>query len=310
METLPQSPFLRLPLEIRLTIYEYLLLPSAIPSSNHSSSVTNLLPDYHTYYSADTNSDPYTLTVRTIDPYLGAHSSRSWRRRSTYHVRTGPFLTSSTPTTYRILLSPYTSHLRHTIPSLLPLCRQIHAEAARVLYSTYTISLAANVEAGIPFLQDLTPVARASIRRLQITKKAGPYTKEFDRAEWGALCAYLARQSAWGRGEQEEEGMGMGMALRTLHLGVIAGKPGEDGWDGVQPITQREFEVLGGLQRWAGQSAGVELEWVEQVMQIKGLREVCVSAFVEPCPVPRSERMRFWVQFSASVEAGLDGEVV
>jgi hypothetical protein len=90
---LPQSPFLRLPLEIRLIIYEYLLLPSAIPSATYSSSVTNLLPDYHTYYSADTNSNPYTLAVRTIDPNLGNQGGkRTWRRRSTYYVRTGEFL--------------------------------------------------------------------------------------------------------------------------------------------------------------------------------------------------------------------------
>lgn len=84
-----QSPLLRLPLEIRLIIYEYLLFPSALPSTSYSTSVANLLSDYHTYHSGDTNDSPFTLSVRTIDPYLGAHSSRTWRRRSTYHVRTG-----------------------------------------------------------------------------------------------------------------------------------------------------------------------------------------------------------------------------
>lgn len=83
------SPLLRLPLEIRLIIYEHLLFPSTLPSSSHTTSVSNLLPDFHTYHSDDTNDTPFTLAVRTIDPYAGAHNSRSWKRRSTYHVRTG-----------------------------------------------------------------------------------------------------------------------------------------------------------------------------------------------------------------------------
>lgn len=83
------SPLLRLPLEIRLMIYEYLLLPSRLPSASHATSVANLLPDFHTYHFDDTNDAIFTLAVRTMDPYSGAQSSRSWKRRSTYHVRTG-----------------------------------------------------------------------------------------------------------------------------------------------------------------------------------------------------------------------------
>jgi hypothetical protein len=86
---LQASPLLRLPFEIRLMIYEYLLYPSAQPSTGTGTTVSNLLPDFHTYYSEDTNSDVYTLSVRTIDPWLGQQGSKSWRRRSTYHVRTG-----------------------------------------------------------------------------------------------------------------------------------------------------------------------------------------------------------------------------
>lgn len=90
------SPLLRLPFEIRLMIYENLLFPSKIPSSSHSTSVANLLPDYHTYHSDDTNDTPFTLAVRTIDPYAGGkHSSRSWKHRSTYHVRAGKLRTQN-----------------------------------------------------------------------------------------------------------------------------------------------------------------------------------------------------------------------
>ena len=83
------SSLLRLPFEIRLMIYEYLLLPSKTPCSGRATSVANLIPDFHTYYSKDTNDDPFTLSVRTIDPWLGGQSLKTWRKRSTYHVRTG-----------------------------------------------------------------------------------------------------------------------------------------------------------------------------------------------------------------------------
>jgi hypothetical protein len=90
-EEISSSPFLRLPLEIRLMIYEHMLCPSKQPSTTQSTTVANLLPDFHTYYSDDTNNDPFTLSVRTIDPWLGAQGNSSWRRRSTYHIRTGKF---------------------------------------------------------------------------------------------------------------------------------------------------------------------------------------------------------------------------
>jgi hypothetical protein len=83
------SPLLRLPFEIRLMIYEYLLHPSEQPSTGSGASLANLLPDFHTYYSEDTNNDAFTLSVRTIDPWLGSQGPRTWRRRGTYHVRTG-----------------------------------------------------------------------------------------------------------------------------------------------------------------------------------------------------------------------------
>ena len=88
---LPASPLLRLPYEIRLMIYEHLLLPSTSPSTGNGTSIANLLPDFHTYLSEDTNSSASTLSVRTIDPWFGAQGPKTWRRRSTYHIRTGEF---------------------------------------------------------------------------------------------------------------------------------------------------------------------------------------------------------------------------
>ncbi|OAG08102.1 uncharacterized protein CC84DRAFT_553346 [Paraphaeosphaeria sporulosa] len=285
----PTSPLLRLPFEIRLMVYEYLLFPSATPSSSHSTSVANLLPDFHTYHSSDTNDTPFTLAVRTIDPYAGVNSSRGWRLRSTYHVRTGPFLTTTTPTTYRVLLSPYTAHLRHTVPSLLSLSHQIHAEAAKVLYANYTFSFHTSIEAAVPFFSDLTPIARDSVRHVALTKKGLPYTKEFDRLEWGALCGYLARE----------------VCLSHLYLSVVAGKPGDNGWDSVAPISKEAFALMQRMKNdWGSSVGGADLTWVDQLFEVRGFREVSVKALVEHCPPAVSETMAFWIAFSKSVEGG------
>ncbi|PVI06239.1 hypothetical protein DM02DRAFT_650141 [Periconia macrospinosa] len=283
------SPLLRLPYELRLMIYEYLLLPSTAPSTTNSTSVTNLLPDYHTYHSSDTNEDPFTLSVRTIDPYL-SYTSRSWRKRSMYHIRTGPFLTSTTPTTYRVLLSPFTAHLRLTIPSLLPLNRQIHAEAATLLYSTYKFSFHTCIEAAVPFFSDLTIPARRSIRRISITKKGLPYIKEFDRAEWAALCKYLGTDDH--------------ISIQKLNLAVVAGRPGEQGWDNVVPITKEAFGIMSRMSKEWGAGGNIDMDWVEQLFKVKGLKDVRVRALVEHCPGPVSEMMAFWIAFSASIEGG------
>ncbi|KAF1836942.1 hypothetical protein BDW02DRAFT_492463 [Decorospora gaudefroyi] len=299
-DSLPASPLLRLPFEIRLMIYEYLLLPSTTPSAGDGTSVANLVPDssFHTYYSDDTNNDPFTLSVRTIDPWMGSQGSRMWRRRSTFHIRTGPFLTTTTPTTYCVLLSPYTAHLRHTIPSLLPLCQQIQAEASKILYSNYNFSFHTSIEAIVPFLSDLTPTSRSHVRHLSLTKKALPYTKEFDRAEWSRVCDFLAAPQ---------------VSLQSLHLHVVAGKP-DAGYQAIVPIEGRDFDVMLRLRKeWLGGGAdtgGVDLEWVEQLLRIGGLREVRVRALVERCARAVSEKQAFWVAFSRGVVEGAFGEWV
>lgn len=307
---LPASPLLRLPFEIRLMIYEYLLLPSTTPSAGQSTSVANLLPDaFHTYYSEDTNCDAFTLSVRTIDPWMGAQGTGRWRRRSTYHVRTGPFLTTTTPTTYRVLLSPYSAHLRHTVPSLLCLSRQIHAEASKILYSTYSFAFHTSIEAAVPFLSDLTPLSRSNIRHISLTKKALPYTKEFNRAEWASLCAYLSGTDL----HAPNPALGMThMSLHTLTLRIISGRP-DNGYPASLPgPTPADFDTMLRMKNedWEHFGQGTDLEWVEQVMAIKGLRDIRVQALVERCARAVSEKQAFWVAFSQSVVEGAFGEWV
>jgi hypothetical protein len=219
----------------------------------------------------------------------------------------GPFLTTTTPTTYRVLLSPYTAHLRHTVPALLALNQQIHAEASKVLYSTYCFSFHTSIEAAVPFLGDLTPQARSHIRHLGFTKKALPYTKEFDRAEWASLCEYIALHQEAARTPNPEIPDALGFSLRTLHLNIVAGKP-DFGWDDISPITAADYSTMARMRReWGagnGVFGGVDLEWAEQLMEIKGLKKLGVQALVEHCARPVSEKQAFWVAFSKSVDEG------
>lgn len=219
----------------------------------------------------------------------------------------GPFLTTTAPTTYRVLLSPYTAHLRHTVPSLMRVNSQIHAEASKMLYSTYTFSFHMSVEAVVPFLSDLTPRSRASIRHLSLTKKALPYAKEFDRAEWAGMCAYLAGATD----NTLAVGGGPSIHLSTLKLQMIAGKP-DQAWDSITPMNPSDFDTMLRMKNeWLGGSGdfgGVDLEWAEQVMAIKGLRDIKVKALVERCARPVSEKQAFWVAFSKSVAEGGFGE--
>jgi hypothetical protein len=224
----------------------------------------------------------------------------------------GPFLTTTTPTTYRILLSPYTAHLRHTVPSLLAINQQIHAEASKVLYSTYCFSFHTSIEAAVPFLSDLTPLARSHVRHISFTKKALPYTKEFDRAEWSTLCEFIALHHEAALTPDPDIPNALGFSLRTLHLNVIAGKP-DTGWDAITPITATDFSSMTRMRRdWGtgGVFGGVDLEWAEQLMEIKGVKKLNVKALVEHCARPVSEKQAFWVAFSKSVAEGGFGDWV
>lgn len=184
---------------------------------------------------------------------------------------------------------------------------QIHAEASKMLYSTYTFSFHMSVEAVVPFLSDLTPRSRASIRHLSLTKKALPYAKEFDRAEWAGMCAYLAGATD----NTLATGGGSSIHLSTLKLQMIAGKP-DQAWDSITPMNPSDFDTMLRMKNeWLGGSGdfgGVDLEWAEQVMAIKGLRDIKVKALVERCARPVSEKQAFWVAFSKSVAEGGFGE--
>ncbi|KAJ9649533.1 hypothetical protein H2199_000309 [Coniosporium tulheliwenetii] len=267
----PDSPFLRLPSEIRLMIYANLLLPSTSASLRITTKSVHV--DYHDY-------EHQMTLARPLTP----------RRRTTYAIRHDRFRARIMHTTYFLLSNPGLH------PAILGVSRQTHAEAAELLYGSYTFAFDTHVEAIVPFLSDLTPFARARVTKVALTKRALPYCKEFDRLEWAAACRCLAT-----------------LRLTSLELGVVAGKPSFLGWDdpAIPTLEVSYFARLdrrnGGGGAWGNEV--VDMEWARQLMVIRGLRECRVRAIVEHCPPPGSDMMAFWVAFSKSVE-GAFGEWV
>lgn len=272
----PPPSFLSLPLEIRYLIYEHLLIGDDPACASLSSPTTvqkvAATPDYHLYEPSTSPTSPtiHVLQIRNSTPTPGPNNSR----RSWYKIRSDRFRARCMDATYAV------SNLPTIHAAILCVSRQIHHEAVPILYSHYTFDFDTHVEACAPFLGDLTPLARSCIRRVGVVKRALPYDKEFDRCEWSNMCRCLQTH----------------LSLAQLSLGIVAGKPGSVGWDGVPRFPKQDFGFM--CTRMD------EMEWVEHVAGIKGLDRIDIRACVEHCPAPMSSAMGFFVAFSASIEEG------
>ena len=200
--------------------------------------------------------------------------------RSKYSVRCDRFRSACKRTTYHCVNVPrIEDHL-----AILRTNQQIHAECADLLYSTYTFDFDTHVEAIVPFLSDLTPYARSCIKSIRFVKRALAYEKEFDRCEWSNALRYLTSASS-------------GISLRKLDLGIVAGRPGENGWDRIARYPAEYFRQ--------SREDGEGMEWLQYLLEVKGLEELEVNAVVEHCPpATNSSAMARYVRFSASVEGG------
>jgi len=239
-----KASFVSLPCEIRLEVYRLLL-------ACH-----------------DTNS----LSIRTESPGAYVASKETKLRRTSYRIMSGRFRACSVETTYRLVGNP------GLYASILGVNRQIHSEASHILYSSYIFDFNIDVEGVIPFLGDLTPSALSSIKRINIVQRALPYIKDFDRAEWRNVCAFVSSN----------------MRLEQLGLGILGGIPAMR-WEAEDLYEKAAFQHITKLEG---------MEWVKQVASIKGLRSLDIKAHLEHCPPPQSNAMAFFVNFSASIEQG------
>jgi len=286
------SCFLRLPTEIRLQIYQLLVLPrehdELLPSYTK---ITASAPDFFDYdqvvpgttrlASADLRKP--TLRFRTIDPLR--HDTRMGRIedqhvRSTYSVHCDRFRARCLGTTYHCVNSPNLSDC----VGLMRANKQIHEEVAELLYSHYAFDFDNHVEAIVPFLQDLTPFSRSCVKSIRVVKRSLAYEKEFDKCEWANAMQCLSCPE-------------IGLGLQSLDLGIVAGRPGPNGWDMFPAYSATEF---GWLKDMEG------MEWLRDLLEIKGLRALNVNAIVEHCPPATTSRaMAGYIRFSSSIESGL-----
>ena len=282
------SPFLRLPTEIRLHIYSLLVLPrqpnDLLPSYEKVSSSTQ---DYFDYDKKQYGTDrPVcadlsrpTLHLRTVDPSRYKARYPKGHSRATYSVRVDRFRARCMETTYHCVNNP---RIEDNL-AILRCNRQIHNEAAELLYGSYTFDFDTHVESIIPFLSDLSPFSRSCIKSIRLVKRALPYLKEFDKCEWHNALRYITSSNN-------------NISLRRLELGVVAGRPGEHGWDKVSKYSASDFELLQGMEG---------MEWMQYLLEINKLQELDVQAVIEHCPpCTSSSAMANYVRFSASVETG------
>ena len=161
--------------------------------------------------------------------------------------------------------------------------KQIHAEAAELLYSSYTFDFDTHIEAVKPFFNDLTPFTRSCIKSMRFVKRAMAYDKEVDRAEWSSAMRYLTAASS-------------NINLQRLQLGFVAGRPGPSGWERIATYSAEDFRLLRDLE---------SMQWLQYLLEIKGLDDLKIEAIVEHCPpATNSMAMAGYIRFSASVEKG------
>ena len=141
-----------------------------------------------------------------------------------------------------------------------------------------------DIESVVPFLQDLTPTSRESIRKIGFVKRAIPYCRGCDDCEWQTACAYISAN----------------LNLAQLDLGVLGGVPASK-WGmrliqhDLNEFFKSDFPIIIIFDN---------IEWARQLAAIKKLRALNVRAIMENCPPPQSSMMSFCVKFSASIERG------
>jgi hypothetical protein len=239
-----ESPFMRVPSEIRLMIYGLLF----------------------------NDKDNQTLEFRNESAQQ--YKERTSALRTSYNVLGQDLGRQSRLTTYH-LISDVEMHV-----SIMRVSRKIYEETAHTLYSTHSFGFGRDVEAIVPFFGDLTLQTRPLIREISLVKQGSVYSRDYDRCEWTEVCKFLRDN----------------MRLRKLHLVVEGGRPSM-GWDGLPTYSAEDFRTLSKVRH-------EPLEWVWELLTIKGIQHLEIGAEIRHCPPSHSNAMAFFAAFSASIEKG------
>ncbi|KAI9899497.1 hypothetical protein N3K66_005958 [Trichothecium roseum] len=347
----PESPFLRIPPEIRIMIYDHLLGNGSSQDDNNEIHIRNR--------------ERRPVSRAVVPPGASCSQQKRKQRRTSYYVlertimRRGyettyihhdPPSTTTTPTTTtsgnvkvgtgeeKEGKEKEASRKREIHPSILSVNRLIHREASQRLYARSAFRFAADIEALVPFLSDLTPRTRSLVREISLRKRGGAsagacVSADSDAGEWARLCAYLAGQ--------RREGV---MRLRRLDVVVEGGKPrcgisnsssssssnsssgnsvaqstghgNRNGtWDGPKELSVSDLRLLYATRHdsmeWvrdlagAGRSFAGETSVEEEQEQAAVAEEVRVRASLAPVAEPKTNMMLVHAAFSGSIETAL-----
>lgn len=214
-----------------------------------------------------------TLEIRNAEPNF-YNKNRHSRHRTTYRVIGRDLRRQSQPTTYR-LLGEAEFHV-----SIMCVNQKIHEEATHLLYNSHSFSFGRDIEAIVPFFSDLTKPTRPLIHEICLIKQGFVYSRDYDRCEWSNACEFLRDN----------------MRLDNIKLVVEGGRPSL-GWAGLPQYFSADFRTLASVRYEA-------LEWVWELIAIKGVRKLEISSEIHHCPPSHSSGMAFFAAFSASIECG------
>lgn len=167
--------------------------------------------------------------------------------------------------------------------AILAVCSLLYHEAAEILYGEHCFDFSHHIEAVVPFLQDRTQYTRSLIKSISVYKR-GPFPcwgYLSDKNEWSHMCRYLASTNF----------------LKRLFIMVEGGHPGQK-WDGVQRLTESDIRLLNLINHES-------LDWVKDLIHIKGLEDLRIIPDTKYLPVPKSSAMIVYAALSASLEEGL-----
>ncbi|OHE99054.1 hypothetical protein CORC01_05744 [Colletotrichum orchidophilum] len=273
-----QSPLMRIPAEIRIMIYEYLLdldhagdkrlavrnkamhqLPAGALSTYRRTSYRIIERSFHRQC--------FETTYAHHRPAAHAHNNTN---TNTNNTSTSTSTSSSTP--------------MH--PEIMAVNRRIHRETSHLLYRRpHGFDFGSDIEAVVPFLKDLTPASRAAIQELTI-RKDGPVmhgTSESDRLDWAAMCAYLAR---------------LDTTIPRLRIVVEGGRPTAAAWAGLKALSVSDLRLLALIKHDS-------MDWVAALAAVRGLARLEIVPRVRYLPAPGTTATLLFAAFSASIDTAL-----
>ncbi|KAM3075679.1 hypothetical protein ACMFMG_007810 [Clarireedia jacksonii] len=148
-------PFMRIPCEIRLVIYQ------------------NLFDD----------KGNRVFEIRNVHPE--AYAARSNQHNRSFYCIDHSFMRQRTKTTYKLC----TDVEIHT--SIMSVNRKIYEETTHLLYGNRTFSFYQDIEAIIPFFSDVTPLTRPLVKEISLYKRGFIFCRESNRCEWSNICEFL-----------------------------------------------------------------------------------------------------------------------